>query len=126
MIKAAKNRMGVMLFYNGDYDPVSCLSIYRQMDAIEEAFDMLKMDLNLLPLRVRKSSTVKETIFVLFIALTLCSMIARAMNLSELTMTYSVERMSLELEKLQIIKKGYRSFEQPERTKKQCNILTTL
>ena len=126
-ITAIENRMGrFMLVNNGDYDPMSCLSIYRQKDAIEKAFEMLKTDLDLFPLRARKPSTVRGTIFVLFIALILRSMIVRAMNLSGLTKKYSIERMFLELEKLQIIKKDDGSFEELERTKKQRDILTAL
>jgi transposase len=115
-----------MLVCNGDYDPVSCLSVYRQKDAIEKAYEMLKTDLDLFPLRARKPSTVRVTIFVLIIALILRSMIVRAMNLSGPTKKYSVERMFLELERLQIIKKGGGSFEFLERTKKQRDILTAL
>ncbi|EQD39445.1 transposase, IS4 family protein, partial [mine drainage metagenome] len=115
-----------MLVYHGDYSPVSCLSIYRQKDAIEKAFEMLKTALDLFPLRVRKLSTVRGTIFVLFIALILRSMIVNTMNLSGLIKKYSVERMFLELEKLQIIKKDDGSFEELERTRKQREILVAL
>ncbi len=115
-----------MLVCNGDYDPVSCLSVYRQKDAIEKAYEMLKTDLDLFPLRARNPSTVRGTIFVLIIALILRSMIVRAMNLSGPTKKYSVERMFLALERLQIIKKGGGSFEFLERTKKQRDILTAL
>ncbi len=126
-ITAAENRMGrFMIVYSGDHDPVTCLSMYRQKDAIEKAFMMLKTDLDLFPLRARKPSTVSGTIFVLFIALIMRSMIVRAMNLSGLAKKYSVERMFLELEKLQIIKKDDGTFEELERTKKQRDILTAL
>ena len=54
------------------------------------------------------------------------SMIVRTMNLSGLTKKYNVERMFLELEKLQIIKKDDGSFEELERTKKQRDVLTAL
>ena len=74
----------------------------------------------------RKSSTVMGMIFVLFIALIMRSMIVRAMNLSGLAKKYSVERMFLELEKLQIIKKYNGTFDELERTKKQRGILTAL
>ena len=94
-----------------DYDPVSCLSVYRQKDAIEKAFEMLKTGLDLFPLRARKPSTVRGTIFVLFIALILRSMIVRTMKISGLTKKYSVERMFPELEKLQIIRKDDGSFQ---------------
>ncbi|MHB8396207.1 MAG: hypothetical protein ACYDAZ_06865 [Thermoplasmataceae archaeon] len=54
------------------------------------------------------------------------SMIVRAMNLSGLAKKYSVERMFLELEKLQIIKKNAGTFEKLERTKKQRAILAAM
>ena len=117
-ITAAENRMGrFMLVYHGNYDPISCFSVYRQRDAIEMACEMLKTGLDLFPLRV---------IFVLFIALILRSMIVRVMNISGLTKKYSVERMFLELEKPQIIQKDDGSFEELERTKKQRDVLTAL
>ena len=53
-------------------------------------------------------------------------MIVRAMNLSGLTKKYFIERLFLELEKLQVIKKDKGSFEELERTKKQRDILTAL
>ncbi len=71
---------------------------------------MLKTGLDLFPLRARKPSTVRGTIFVLFIALILRSMIVRTMKISGLTKKYSVERMFPELEKLQIIRKDDGSF----------------
>ena len=80
----------------------------------------------LFPLRTRKPSTVRGTIFALFIALILRSMIVRVMNISGLAKKYSVERMFMELEKLQIIRKDDGSFEELERTKKQRDILTAL
>jgi transposase len=126
-ITAAENRIGrFMLVYSGNYDPVTCLSIYRQKDAIEKDFMILKTDIDLFPIRARKHSTVRGTIFVQLIALILRSMIVRAMNLSGLTKKYSVERMFLELEKLQIVKKDDGTFEELERTKKQRDILTAL
>ena len=63
---------------------------------------------------------------MLFIALILRSMIVRVMNISGLAKKYSVERMFMELEKLQIIRKDDGSFEELERTKKQRDILTAL
>lgn len=126
-LTAAENKTGrLMLAYHEDYDPVSCLSVYRQKDAIEKAFEMLKTDLDLFPLRAIKSSTVRGTIFVPFIALILLSMIVRAMNISGLTKKYSIERSFLELEKLQKIRKDEGSFDELERTNKQRDILTAL
>lgn len=87
---------------------------------------MLRMDPGLFPLRARKLSTVREMIFVPFIALILLSMIVRAMNLSGLTRKYSVERMFLELQKLQIIKRDDGTFEEFERTKKHRDAQTAL
>ena len=66
------------------------------------------------------------TIFVLFITLIMQSIIVRAMNLFGLAKKYSVGRMFLELEKLQIIKKDDGTFEKLERTKKQRDMLTAL
>ena len=92
---------------------------------IEKNFEMLR-DLDLFPLISRKRSTVRETIFVLSMALIPRSMIVGTMNISGLTKKCSVERMFMELEKLQITKTDKGSFEELERTKKKSDILTLL
>ena len=45
-VSAEENRMGrFLIIYSGEYSALECLSLYRQRDAIEKAFRVLKIDL---------------------------------------------------------------------------------
>ena len=48
-----------LLVYKGEYTPLECLSIYRNLDSIEKAFRILKTDMGIFPMRVRKESTIR-------------------------------------------------------------------
>ena len=48
-----------MIVYHGNYTALECLSAYRERDAIEKAFESLKTDMEIFPLRVRNESTLK-------------------------------------------------------------------
>ena len=55
-ITAAENRMGrFLLVYSGGYTPLECLSIYRNQDSIEKAFFVLKTEMGIFPMRVRRN-----------------------------------------------------------------------
>ena len=96
------------LVYNGEYTPSECLSIYRNGDSIEKVFRILKTDLDIFPMRVRKESTI------------------RGMISSGLMHRYSLERMLLELEKLHVIGNDSGNMSKLERTRKQKDILEAL
>ncbi len=126
-VSAAENRMGrFLLVYKGDYSPSECLSIYRQRDAIEKAFRVMKTDLDIFPLRDHSESTVRGTLFIFFISLIIRSALLRGMQSSHLTEKYSVETMLLELEKLHMIEDQNGKYMEVERTKKQKDILEAL
>jgi transposase len=126
-ITAAENRMGkFLLVYSGDYTPLECISVYRDRDSIEKAFRTLKTDLDIFPLRNRKESTIRGTIFVFFLSLIIRNAFMRGMISTGLMKKYSLERILLELEKLHVIEDQDGNLVELERTKKQRDILEAL
>ncbi|MGP6207518.1 hypothetical protein ACNF42_05760 [Cuniculiplasma sp. SKW3] len=106
-----------------NYTPLERLSVYRDRDSIEKAFRTLKNDLDIFPMRKRKESTIRGTIFVFFLSLIIRNALIRGMISSGLMKKYSLERMLLELEKMHVIEDQNGNFVEPERTKKQKDIL---
>ena len=126
-ISAAENRMGrFLLVYNGEYTPLECLSIYRNRDSIEKAFRMLKTDLDIFPMRVRKESTIRGMLFIFFISLIIRTALMMGMISSGLIKKYSLESMILELEKLHVVEDANGNITELERTRKQKDILEAL
>ena len=125
-ISQRENRMGrFMLVYSGEYSPIECLDLYRDKDRVEKAFEILKSDLDIFPLRERKPSTIRGLIFILFISLIVRLSLRRMMTKSGLNRRYSMDKMFLELEKLQMMEIDGKMMER-ERTKKQRDILDAL
>ena len=123
-ITAAENRMGrFLLVHNGEYTPLECLSIYRNRDSIEKTFRVLKADMDIFPMRIRKESTIRGMLFIFFISLIIRTGLMRGMNSSGLMRKYSLERMILELEKLHVVEDVSGSIIELERARKQKDIL---
>ncbi|MGC8506620.1 MAG: hypothetical protein ACP5NK_08010 [Thermoplasmata archaeon] len=78
-------------------------SIRSDRDSMEKAFRTLKTDLDIFPLRKRRESTIRGTIFVFFLSLIIRNALMRGMISTGLMKKYSLERMILELEKLHVI-----------------------
>jgi len=78
-ISAYENRMGrFLLLYSGEYSASEVLSMYRQRDAIEKAFRMLKTDLDIFPMRDHSENTVRGSMFLFFLSLLIRSTILGA------------------------------------------------
>ena len=126
-ITAAENRMGrFLLVYNGENTPLECLSIYRNRDSIEKVFRILKTDIDIFPMRVRKESTIRGMLFIFFISLIIRTALMRGMISSGLMKKYSLEKMILELEKMHVVEDASGSMSELERTRKQKDILEAL
>ena len=112
-----------LLGYKGEYFLLECLSFYRQRDTIEKAFRALKTDLDILPLRDPKETTIRKILFIFFVPLITRPVLLMGMQSSPLNEKYSVERMLLELEKLHMI--GYQKeiMKKLERRRKQNGII---
>ncbi len=126
-VSQAINKMGkFILLYRGNYSWNECLSLYRSKDIVEKGFDILKNDIELLPMNIRTDNSLKGYLFVVFIALILRMRLMRLMTNAELHKRYSVEGLLTELEKIKvmILPDGHKIT--TEVTKKQREILDAL
>jgi transposase len=125
-ISQRENRMGrFMLVNSGEYTSIECLDLYRDKDRVEKAFEILKLDLDIFPVRERKPSTIRGLIFILFLSLIVRLTMRRMLTESGLNKKYSMDKVFLELEKLQIMEIDGKMIER-ERTKKQNDILNAI
>ncbi|HWQ65521.1 MAG TPA: IS1634 family transposase [Methanospirillum sp.] len=121
------NRMGrFILFYSGEMDWLSCLTIYRQRDAVEKCFLRMKNDLETLPLNARRDDSVKGYLFMVFIALIVRMRLQMIMKVTGLAKQYSVEKLLLELEKIKLFELSQGEIMQSEVSKKNRDILEAL
>ena len=125
-ISQRENRMGrFLLVYRGEYTPSECLDLYRDKDRVEKAFEIMKTDLDIFPLRERKPSTIRGLIFILYLSLIVRLSMRRMLTESGLNRKYSLDKLFLELEKLQIMEIDGKMIER-ERTKQQNEILKAI
>ena len=87
---------------------------------------MLKTDMDIFPMRVRKESTIRGMLFIFFISLIIRTALMRGMISSGLMNKYSLEKMLLELEKLHVVEDASGNINELERTRKQKDILEAL
>ncbi|KAF5085467.1 IS1634 family transposase [Methanospirillum sp. J.3.6.1-F.2.7.3] len=121
------NRLGrFILFYNGDLDWLSCLTLYRQRDAVEKCFLRMKNDLDTLPLNAKRDDSVKGYLFMVFIALIIRMRLQTMLKETGLSKQYSVEKLLLELEKIKLFVLSQGQILQSEVSKKNREILTSL
>ena len=121
------NRMGkYMLFYSGDVDWMTCLSLYRERDCIEKEFKGLKSELEVLPLRTHSIATTRGYLFIAFLSLMLRSHLLKLLKDSGLAKKYSAEGVMLELEKLRKVTLADGRVMTTEVTKRQRDIMKAL
>ena len=95
------NKMGkFILLYQGDLDWITCLTLYRQRDAVEKCIMAMKDFLGALPLNVQKDETVKGFLFIVFLGMIIRTKLHLMMKENGLAKQFSVEKMLLELEKI--------------------------
>jgi transposase len=121
------NRMGnQIIFSTGNLDWKECLSCYRERDAVEKAFRIIKNDLLTLPLNARKESSVRGFLFINFISLIIRLRLLRLMKESDLIKEFTVDGLLLELSKIKKIQLANGEIIVSEITKKQRTILDAL
>jgi len=121
------NKMGkYILFYSGDFDWMTCLSLYRERDEVEKAFKALKNEIDLLPLNTQTEQTTRGFIFVAFLSLVIRTRLMNKMREVGLLDKYSVELLLLQLDKLRKINLVDGQVITTEITKKQRDILDAL
>jgi transposase len=95
------NRMGrFILFYQGEMDWLTCLTLYRERDLIEKGFRLMKQDLEVLPLKTHKEETTRGYLFIHFLATVIRMRLHVMMRDAGLAELYSVQKLLLELEKV--------------------------
>ncbi|WP_292392267.1 IS1634 family transposase [Methanoculleus sp. UBA303] len=118
------NRMGrFILLYSGDMDWLTCLTQYRQRDAIEKCYDVMKNDLKALPLNLRTEETLRGYLFITFLALVLRMRLQMMMKETGLIKQYSVQKLLLELEKIKVVELSSGEMMVSEVSKKNRTIL---
>jgi transposase len=121
------NLMGkFILFHSGDVDWMTCLSLYRERDEIEKEIEMMKSDLDALPLNTHSDSTMSGFLFIVFLGLIIRSRLLRMMTDAGLLKRYAIKGMLLELEKFRKISLADGRIMNTEMTKKQRLILEAL
>jgi transposase len=121
------NLMGkFILFYSGDVDWMTCLSLYRERDEIEKEIEVMKSDLDVLPLNTHSYSTMSGFLFIVFLGLIIRSRLLKMMTDAGLLKRYAIKGMLLELEKFRKITLADGRIMMTEMTKKQRLILEAL
>jgi transposase len=121
------NRMGkYILFYSGDFDWMTCLTLYRERDEIEKSFKELKNEIDILPLNTHGEKTTRGFIFVAFLSLIIRTKLMNMMREAGLLDKYSVELLILQLDKFRKITLADGQVISTEMTKKQRDIFQAL
>ena len=93
---------------------------------VEKGFDILKNDLELMPMNVRTDSSLRGYLFIAFLALILRMKLIRLMTDAQLLKRYSAEGLLTELEKIKVMILPDGQKITTEITKKQREILDAL
>jgi transposase len=89
-----------ILLYQGEFTWDECLSLYRSRDLVERSFDLLKNDLELLPLNVKRRESLCGLLFISFLSLLLRMHLQKQLQTTGLVKKYSLERVFLTLENI--------------------------
>lgn len=122
-ISQAVNRFGKVILLSSTkrrWDEV--LSLYRQREIVEKEFDNLKNDLDVMPMRVSKVSTLKGLLFIFFISLIIRSLLLQKARNAELLGKNSIEDILLDLGKLRAVNIGG-AWKLTEITKRERTVL---
>ena len=115
-----------IILSHGPLDWKECLTVYRERDYIEKTFRTLKQDIQVLPLNVKKESTMKGFLFVTFLSLILRMKLLKQMKDTDLLEDYTVDGLLLELSKIKKIKLANGEIITSELSKKQRVIYQAL
>ena len=123
----AKRNYGYFALVSNDIkDPIEALTIYRNKDLVEKAFDNLKDRLNLRRLAVSSEQSLDGKLFVQFIALIFLSSIMRKMQESNLFKDYTLQEVLDELDVIECFEAPGRRRMVGEMTKRQVDLYVKL
>ena len=95
------HKMGLaLLLYRGEFTWDECLSLYRSRNLVERSFDVLKNDLELLPLNVKRRESLCGLLFVSFLSLLVRMHIQKQLQTTGVVKKCSLERVFLVLENI--------------------------
>ena len=121
------NRMGKQIILSrSPLDWRECLTVYRERDCIEKAFRTLKQDIQVMPLNVKKESTLRGFLFVTFLSLILRMRLLKLMKDASLLDEYTLEGLLMELSKIKKVQLATGETITTEISKKQRTILDAL
>jgi transposase len=100
-IQEATQEFGVMILLSSTpKDVKTLLEQYKQREEVEKLFDAGKNELLFQPLRIHKSSTMKSTLFILFLSLIVQTYLLGKMKTGKVDAKYSMHSVFFELQKL--------------------------
>lgn len=124
LVKRHLQTKGMYLIgYRGEYEWDECLSLYKNKQMIEMAFDILKNDLEITTPYVHRNESLKGILFIGIISLILRMRILKKLKESGKNKEYSYDRVILELQKLKAIVYPDNEIIFNEITKKQQELL---
>ena len=126
LAQAKRNYGYFSLLSNEIKDPVEALSIYRNKDLVEKAFENLKEWLNLRRLAVSSEQSLDGKLFMQFIALIFLSYITRNMQENKLFKDYTMQEVLDELDMIECFEVPGQKLHLGETTKHQMNLYNKL
>jgi transposase len=126
LAEAKRNYGYFALLSNEIKDSVEALSIYRNKDLVEKAFENLKDRLNLRRLAVSSEQSLDGKLFVQFIALIFLSYITQKMQENNLFKDYTMQEVLDELDLIECFEVPGQRLQLGETTKHQLNLYTKL
>jgi len=126
-IMEAKRNYGYFAMMSNEIkDPVEALSIYRNKDLVEKAFENLKDRLNLRRLAVSSEQSLDGKLFVQFIALIYLSYITRKMQENNLFKDYTMQEVLDDLDMIECFEVPGQKLQVGEATKHQMELFAKL
>jgi len=126
LAEAKRNYGYFALFSNETKDPLDALTIYRNKDLVEKAFDNLKERLNLRRLAVSSEQSLSGKLFVQFIALIFLSRITKKMQESNLFKDFTLQEALDELDVIECFEVPGQRLMVGEMTKQQMDLYAKL
>lgn len=126
LAEAKRNYGYFALLSNEIKDPVEALTVYRNKDLVEKAFDNLKERLNLRRTAVSSEQSLDGKLFVQFVALIFLSCIMKKMRENNLFKDHTLQEVLDELDVIECFEVPGRELRVGETTKRQIDLYTRL
>ena len=126
MAEAKRNYGYFALMSNEIKDAVEALTIYRNKDLVEKAFDNLKERLNLRRVAVSSEQSLDGKLFVQFIALIFLSDITKKMQDKKLFKDHTMQEVLDDLDVIECFEVPDQQLQVGETTKRQMDLYSTL